>query len=115
MRWLGFAICAVMGLTLQTTVAWRFEIGGARPDWMLVLVVFFALHTRSEEGLLAGCIHASPRLRARSRHEPSQLRLARQQLGQTTGPLSLGRRCRHPVFPGWLANRAVTKLLILPG
>lgn len=56
MRWLGFAICAGMGLTLQTTVAWRLQIGPARPDWMLVLMVFFALHARSEEGLIAGCV-----------------------------------------------------------
>lgn len=56
MRWLGFAICAILFLTLQTTVAWRFQIGQARPDWMLVLAVFFALHARSEEGLVAGCI-----------------------------------------------------------
>ena len=56
MRWLGFAICAGMGLTLQTTVAWRLQIGPARPEWMLVLTVFFALHARGEEGLIAGCV-----------------------------------------------------------
>ena len=52
MRWLGFAICAVLALTLQTTLAWRVEIRGVRPDWLLVLAVFFALHARSMDALI---------------------------------------------------------------
>ena len=52
MRWLGFAICAGLALTLQTTVAWRLEIRGARPDWMLVLAVFFVLHARTLDALI---------------------------------------------------------------
>ena len=52
MRWLGFAICAALVLTLQTTVAWRLEIRGAQPEWMLVLAVFFALHARSVDALI---------------------------------------------------------------
>jgi len=52
MRWLGFAICAVVVLTLQTTLAWRLEIGGVRPDWMLVMAVFFTLHARSMDALI---------------------------------------------------------------
>ncbi|MCK4657909.1 MAG: rod shape-determining protein MreD [Phycisphaerae bacterium] len=56
MRWFGFAICAVVVLTLQTTIAWRLEVRGARPDWMLVLAVFFALHTRSMDGLFGAWV-----------------------------------------------------------
>ena len=33
-------------LTLQSTIAVRVEFFGARPDWLLVLVVFFAMHAR---------------------------------------------------------------------
>lgn len=56
MRWLGFGIVAVIGLVAQTTLGWRFQLGGMRPDWILVLVVFFALHARAEEGIIAGCV-----------------------------------------------------------
>ena len=52
MRWLGFAICAVVMLTLQTTVAWRVAIVGVAPEWMLVLAVFFTLHARSADALI---------------------------------------------------------------
>ncbi len=52
MRWLGFAICAVVVLVLQTTLAHRLDIRGARPDWMLVLAVFFVLHARSMDALI---------------------------------------------------------------
>jgi rod shape-determining protein MreD len=52
MRWLGFVICAVIVLTLQTTVAWRLDLRGARPDWLLVLAIFFALHARSADALI---------------------------------------------------------------
>lgn len=52
MRWLGFAICAIIVLTLHTTLAWRLAIRGVRPDWMLALAVFFALHARSMDVLI---------------------------------------------------------------
>ena len=52
MRWLGFAVCAVIALTLQTTLAWRLAIQGARPEWLLVLAVFFALHAQSADALI---------------------------------------------------------------
>ena len=52
MRWLTFGICAVLVVTLQLTIAPRMEWGGARPDWCLVFLVFFALHARSADALI---------------------------------------------------------------
>lgn len=46
MRWVPFFICACFALTLQSVVAPHVVIGGVRPDWLLVLVVTFALHVR---------------------------------------------------------------------
>lgn len=56
MRWLGFAICAVIGLTLQTTVAPRLEIGDLRPNWLLCLAVFFVLHARTMDALIGAWV-----------------------------------------------------------
>jgi rod shape-determining protein MreD len=56
MRWFGFALVAVTAVTLQTTVAPRLVIGGAFPDWILVVVVFFAMHVRSMDVVLAGWV-----------------------------------------------------------
>ena len=46
MRWLSFLLLGLCLLTLQSTVAVRIELLGARPDWLLVLVVFYAMHAR---------------------------------------------------------------------
>lgn len=54
MRWLTFVILAILAVTLQATVAGRVAWFGARPDWVLVLVVFYALHTRTDEAMVAG-------------------------------------------------------------
>lgn len=56
MRWLTFAACAAIGLVLQTTIAGRAAIFNIRPDWMFVLVVFFALYGRRPDVYLAGWI-----------------------------------------------------------
>jgi rod shape-determining protein MreD len=56
MRWLTFVILAILAVTLQATVAGRVAWFGARPDWILVLVVFYALHTRTDEALVAGWV-----------------------------------------------------------
>jgi rod shape-determining protein MreD len=56
MRWLTFAICAVIVITLQASIAPRLEWRGVRPDWVLVLVVFFALNGRSIDVLLGAWI-----------------------------------------------------------
>ena len=56
MRWVGFAIVAVAGIVLQTTLAPLFAVGGVRPDWVLVLVVFFAMHGKGLDAVLAGWV-----------------------------------------------------------
>lgn len=53
MRWLTFAVCAVGVLTLQTTLAGLLSVGPVRPDWVFVLVVFFALYCPRNEAFLA--------------------------------------------------------------
>ena len=49
MRWLTFIMGGLAMLTLQSAVAVRVELFGARPDWLLVLVVFYAMHARAPE------------------------------------------------------------------
>ena len=44
MRWLAFGILGVVFIIMQSTLAPRMEILGARPDFLLVLVVFFGMH-----------------------------------------------------------------------
>lgn len=54
MRWISFAIIAVICLTLHTTVAQRLAVWGAWPDVILVAVVFFAMHARKWDAVIAG-------------------------------------------------------------
>jgi len=56
MHWLPFLILSSIVLTLQTTIAAKLEIAGARPNWPLVLVVFYALDARHPHGILAGWV-----------------------------------------------------------
>jgi len=56
MRWLTFAILAVVLLTLQSTVAPWFEVFRARPDWLLVTVVFLALYARAGDAVIASWV-----------------------------------------------------------
>ncbi len=56
MRWLTFAVCAVGVLTLQTTLAAPVGFRGVRPDWVFVLVVFFALYCPRNEAFLAAWV-----------------------------------------------------------
>ena len=45
MKWISFAILAVLTSVLQTTlVAHTLAIGEIRPDWMFILAVHYALH-----------------------------------------------------------------------
>lgn len=53
MKWLVFALCAATAIVLQTTLAGRVAIAGARPDWILVLVVCWALYTRRNDAYWA--------------------------------------------------------------
>lgn len=56
MRWLTLAILFVFVLTLQTAVAPRLELFSARPDFLLVVVVFLALYAPSKDAIAAGWI-----------------------------------------------------------
>jgi rod shape-determining protein MreD len=56
MRWLTFAILAVLVLTLQAAVAPRLELFSARPDFLLVVVVFLSLYAPSRDAIAAGWI-----------------------------------------------------------
>ena len=56
MRWLTFFLCAAVVLTAQSALAPRFELLGVRPDWLLVVVVFFALYARATEAAIGAWI-----------------------------------------------------------
>jgi len=52
MRWLSFSILVIIVLTLQSALAPRIELFGARPDLILVVTVFFAMHAGRREAVL---------------------------------------------------------------
>jgi rod shape-determining protein MreD len=52
MRWLSFFILAIVVLTLQSALMPRLELFGARPDLILVVVVFFAMHAERHNAVL---------------------------------------------------------------
>lgn len=56
MRWLTFAILAVLVLTLQAAVAPRVELFSARPDFLLVVVLFLSLYAPSRDAMAAGWV-----------------------------------------------------------
>ena len=56
MRWLTFAILTVLVLTLQAAVAPRLELFSARPDFLLVVVVFLSLYAPSSNAIAAGWV-----------------------------------------------------------
>lgn len=56
MRWLIFAILIVVALTLQSAVAPRMELFAARPDFLLMVVVFLGLYTPPREAIPLGWI-----------------------------------------------------------
>jgi rod shape-determining protein MreD len=54
MRWLTFALLAALAICCQTTIAPRLGTPGVYPDIMLILVIHYALHAQTADGLLAG-------------------------------------------------------------
>ena len=56
MRWLSFILLAATALTLQSAIAPRFELFGVRPDWLLVIVVFFAMHASPRDAAIGAWI-----------------------------------------------------------
>ncbi len=53
MRWLPFIILAYIGIVLQTTVAQRLEINHVRPDFVLIIALYYALSATSPDALIA--------------------------------------------------------------
>ncbi|RME36845.1 MAG: rod shape-determining protein MreD [Planctomycetota bacterium] len=49
MRWFPVVFVMLAMLTLQTAVVPHLSLLGARPDWLLVLVVFFSFHAAPHE------------------------------------------------------------------
>jgi len=56
MRWLAFAVAIVVSVVLQTTVAPHLAIGRIRPDFLLVLAVFVAMHVRGTDVIAVACV-----------------------------------------------------------
>ena len=56
MRWLTLAILAVLALMLQATLAPRVALFSARPDFLLIVVVFLGLYAPSKDAMAAGWI-----------------------------------------------------------
>ncbi|MGH8596843.1 MAG: rod shape-determining protein MreD [Gammaproteobacteria bacterium] len=56
MRWLTFAILTVLALTLQSAAAPRLELFSARPDFLLIVVVFLSLYAPSRDAIAAAWI-----------------------------------------------------------
>jgi rod shape-determining protein MreD len=52
LQWLTFILFAACMLTLQSALAPRVELFGSRPDWLLVVVVFFALRARPIDAIV---------------------------------------------------------------
>ena len=56
MRWVTFMVFVVFALTLQVAVAPRLSLFGQRPDWLLVVVVFFALYAKPYDAVIGAGI-----------------------------------------------------------
>ena len=56
MRWLYFMLLCVVLLTLQSAGARLFELFGGRPDWLLVVVVFFAMRAPPRDAIIGAWI-----------------------------------------------------------
>lgn len=56
MRWLNFGIFTAVLLAAQTVVAPAIELAGARPDWLLVVVIFLGLYAPKREALIGGWV-----------------------------------------------------------
>lgn len=56
MRWLSFILFVGLMLTLQSVGSPGVALLGVRPDWLLVIVVFFALHAPPRDALLSAWV-----------------------------------------------------------
>ncbi|MCB9857805.1 MAG: rod shape-determining protein MreD [Phycisphaerales bacterium] len=53
MRWIPFLILLYFGAVVQTTIAPVIEIHSIRPDLLIILAVYYALHAQRYDALLA--------------------------------------------------------------
>lgn len=56
MNGVALAFLAFLVLVLQSALAGRVELAGARPDWILVFVVFLGLYARGPQAIVAGLV-----------------------------------------------------------
>jgi len=56
MRWLTFVFLAVVALTLQAAIAPRIELFAARPDFLLIVVVFLGLFAPTMDAIAAAWV-----------------------------------------------------------
>jgi len=53
MRWLTFSIVACIAVCVQTTLAQSLQLFGVGPQFVLIIMVHYALHARTSDGLIA--------------------------------------------------------------
>ena len=56
MRWLTFAVVTGLALTLQASLAPRLELFSARPDFLMIFIVFLGLHAPSNHAIAGAWI-----------------------------------------------------------
>ncbi len=56
MRWLTFLVTMGVALTCQSAVAPAVEVFGVRPDWLLVVVVFFSMFARPSDAAMGAWV-----------------------------------------------------------
>lgn len=56
MRWVMFMVFITIVLTVQVTIAPRLSFFGQHPDWLLVIVIFFALYARPYDAVVGAWI-----------------------------------------------------------
>ncbi len=56
MRWLTFVLVAALTLVLQSAVAPHVGLFGIWPDWLLVIVLFFALYAKPVDAVAGGWV-----------------------------------------------------------
>jgi len=56
MRWISLLMLVMVVLTYQSALAPRMEIFGARPDLILLVTVFFAMHAPWRDAILASWV-----------------------------------------------------------
>lgn len=56
MKWLIYLVCAAVMVIIQTNIAPHLTLWGGRPEFCIILAVFFGLHRPTHEAAIAGLI-----------------------------------------------------------